>query len=125
MALFANEIGDYPSAIQLLKICLCSMPESYADRLNLVLNLIFQAGGKWTELAIGHARAALFFAGPSAKERFHLCLLNTASKDELVSFMENTLVPEVKDEWNAWRQRRQQVLKPQKFGEILHVEFRS
>ena len=124
MALFANEIGDYPSAIRLLKICLCSVPESYADRLNLVLNLIFQAAGKWTELAIAHARAALFFAGPSAKERFNLCLLNTASKDELVSFMENTLLPEVKDERDAWRQRRQQVLKPQQFGEILHVEFR-
>lgn len=124
LALFANELGDYPSAIQLLKICLCSVPESYADRLNLVLNLIFQAGGKWTELAMAHARAALFFAGPSAKERFSLCLLNTASKDELVSLMGNTLLPEVIDERNAWRKRRQQVLKPQKFGGILHVEFR-
>lgn len=124
LALFANERGDYSSAIRLLTICLYSVPESYADRLNLTLNLIFQADGKWTEIAMKHARAVIFFAGTAARDRFRICLLNTASKEELLSVMENTLLPQVSEERDAWRKRRQEVLKPQKFGEILHVEFR-
>jgi hypothetical protein len=36
-----------------------------------------------------HARAVIFFAGTAARDRFKVCLLNTASKDELLSVMEN------------------------------------
>jgi hypothetical protein len=91
---------------------------------HLTLNLIFQADGKWTELAMKHARAVIFFAGTAARDRLKVCLLNTASKDELLSVMENTLLPQVKEEWVAWRKRRQEVLKPQTFGDVLHVEYR-
>lgn len=124
LALFANERGDYSSSIRLLTVCLYSLPENYSDRLNLTLNLIFQAGGKWTEPAMKHARAAIFFASTAARDRFRICLINTASKEELLTVMETTLLPQVKEERDAWRQRRQEVLKPQKFGEVLHMEFR-
>lgn len=124
LALFANEKGDYNTAIRLLGICLSAMPENYSARLNLTLNLIFREGGRWTDLARKHAKAAIFHAGRSAKERFRICLLNTASRDDLIKTFDEVLCEEVKNDREGWTQRRREVLKPQKFGEVLHVEFR-
>jgi hypothetical protein len=123
LALFANQTGRYDDAIFHLTACLQSIPESHGSRVNLALNLIFRDGGQWSEMSKHHAKAAIFHAGENIRERFRISLMNTRSRDELMVTFEQ-LLAEVEQQRSAWRSRRKDVLKPQEFGGITHVEIR-
>lgn len=123
VAFFANRKGNYENAIQFLAMALACIPERPAARLNLALDIIFKDGGRWNEQSKKEARAAIFHGGQQAKERFRICLVNTANRDELLNEF-TLLLEQVQQEWQQWRERRKQVLKPQMFGGIMHVEIR-
>lgn len=124
LALFANQKGDYDNAIKYLKACLQCVPENHSTRLNLAVNLIFRDGGRWSEESRKHAKAAIFHGGPEMKGRFRLCLSLTANREELFRVFEQELFREVEEERMAWLKRRHEVLKPQDFGGITHIEIR-
>jgi tetratricopeptide (TPR) repeat protein len=125
LAFFANRKGRYGEAIKWLQFVVCSSPENPFARLNLAATLIFAEGGKWTESSRIHAKVALFHGGPATRERFRLLLTNTPTKDLLIKEFDEVLFEQVKKEREAWQQRRQVVLGPEKFGEVMHVEFRE
>jgi tetratricopeptide (TPR) repeat protein len=125
LALFANRKGRYGEAIKWLQFAVCSLPDDPSTRLNLAANLIFAEGGKWGQDSRIHAKVALFHGGLATKERFRLLLTNTPTKDLLIKEFDEVLLEQVKKEREAWQQRRQVVLGPEKFGEVIHVEVRE
>jgi tetratricopeptide (TPR) repeat protein len=125
LALFANRKGRYGEAIKWLQFAVYFLPESPSTRLNLAANMIFVEGGKWTQHSRIHAKVASFHGGSDARERFRLLLTNTPTRDLLIKEFDDVLFEQVKKEREAWQQRRQVVLGPEKFGEVIHVEFRE
>lgn len=123
LALFANRRGAYAEAAALLKSALAAMPEDPSARLNLVMNLIFQNEGKFGDCARNHAKIAIFHGGPEAQNRFRLMLTNTDNKDRLCEQF-SEIVEVVRSEREEWIRRRSEVLKPEQFGRVIHVEFR-
>ena len=125
LALFANRKGRYGEAIKWLQFAVCSLPENPFTRLNLAVNLIFVEGGHWTQHSRIHAKVASFHGGSATRERLTLLLTNTPSKDLLIKEFDEVLLEQVKNEREAWQRRRRVVLGPEKFGEVIHVEFRE
>jgi tetratricopeptide (TPR) repeat protein len=123
LALYANRRGSYADAIKHLKGALAATPEDPAERLNLVVNLIFRDNGEFGEEARTHARVAIFNGGPEARVRFRLRLANTANRDALCRSFED-IFEHVKHEWEAWRERRRKIQEPEWFGQALHFEWR-
>ena len=124
LAFYANQEGDYDRAVTLLRTCLTAIPESPSTRLNLAANLIWLNKSHWNEESRRQAKAAIFHGGLEMKERIRLCLSRTDNRDELIRVFEQELFTEVEGERGAWRMRRQEVLKPQEYGGILHIEIR-
>jgi tetratricopeptide (TPR) repeat protein len=125
LALFANRKGRYGEAIKWLQFAVCSSPEDPSTRLNLAANMIFVEGGKWGQHSRMHAKVALFHGGPATRERFRLLLTNTPTKDTLIKEFDEVLLEQVRRAREAWQQRRQVILGPEKFGDVIHHEFRE
>ena len=125
LALIANRKGRYEESIDLLQIAIASVPENPYTRLNLAANLIFKEGGKWTQESRIHAKVAIFHGGSSMKERFRLLLSNTPAREELTKEFNDVLFEQVKQEREAWQGRRRIILKPEKFGGVVHIEIRE
>ncbi|MFH1739275.1 MAG: DUF4062 domain-containing protein [bacterium] len=123
LALYANRRGAYAEAIAHLKSALAAVPEDPSTRLNLVMNLIFQNEGQFTDCARTHAKTAIFHGGPETIDRFHLRLLNTENKSELCEKF-GEIFEVVRCERDQWVERRREVLKPEMFGGVMHIEFR-
>ncbi len=123
LALFANRRGVYAEAAAFLRSALAAMPEDPSTRLNLVMNLIFQNGGQFDDCARKHAKIAIFHGGPETQNRFRLRLTNTDNKDRLCEQF-SEIVEIVRSERREWIDRRREVLKPETFGGVVHVEFR-
>lgn len=124
LALKANRIGNYNSAISHLETALSSKPEEISTRLNLALNYIFLNNGEFTEESIMHAKIAIFHGGPQIRHHFKHQLINTKNLDALCKEFDN-LIDIMRKEHSEWQKRRQEVLKPEKFGGIIHMEFRA
>ena len=69
-------------------------------------------------------KIAIFHGGPETREQFKLRLINTEKKDQLIAIFDE-LFKTVEKEREDWVIRRREVLKPEKFGEIIHMEFRE
>jgi tetratricopeptide (TPR) repeat protein len=123
LALYANRRGFYEEAITHLKAALATIPEDPSTRLNLVVNLIFQSKGNFNETARVNAKIAIFHGGPEARDRFRLRLANTRNREELCEQF-NEIFNIVKNEREERVRRRQEVLKPQVFGDVIHFELR-
>jgi tetratricopeptide (TPR) repeat protein len=125
LALFANRKGRYGEAIKWLQFAVCSSSQDPSTRLNLAANLIFLEGGHWTQHSRIHAKVALFHGGRVTRERLRLLLTNTPTKELLIKEFDEVILEQVKKDRESWQQRRQVVLGPEKFGEVIHVEFRE
>lgn len=123
LALFANRSGCYSGAVAYLKRALAVIPEDAAVRLNLVVNLIFAHHGKLADDAHTHARIAIFHGGPETGAQFRLRLANTPNRDTLCQQFQ-AIFADTEPAWKAWRARRLEVLKPERFGDVVHVEAR-
>ena len=123
LALYANRRGAYAEAVAFLKSALAAMPEGPSVRLNLVMNLIFQNGGQFDDCARSHAKIAIFHGGPETRNRFRLRLTNTDNKDGLCEQF-GEILEVVRSERDEWMDRRREVLRPEMFGGVMHVEFR-
>jgi hypothetical protein len=124
LALYANRRGHYEGAIAHLKAALAVIPEDPSTRLNLVVNLIFQTNNKFTDTAQLDAKIAIFHGGPATRDRFRLRLVNTENREEL-SEQFNKIFNVVEKERKEWRSRRSKVLKPEVFGDAVHLEWRE
>jgi tetratricopeptide (TPR) repeat protein len=124
LALYANRKTDFKKAILHLFSALSVKPEDPSTRLNLVMNMIFLEEGKFTESSREHMKITIFHGGPSTREQFKLRLINTKNKNQLIIEFDE-LFELVKKEREDWSIRRKEILKPEKFGEIMHFEFRE
>jgi tetratricopeptide (TPR) repeat protein len=124
LALYANRRGCYDKAISYLKSALTWVPENPSVRLNLVVNLIFRDGGAFGEEARKHARVAIFHGGAETCQRFRVQLTNTPGREILCQEF-NIIFGEVVRERDAWVERRRTLLAPEKFGNAVHLEFRT
>jgi tetratricopeptide (TPR) repeat protein len=124
LALYANRKTDFKKAILHLLSALSIRPEAPSTRLNLVMNMIFLEEGKFTESSREHMKITIFHGGPSTREQFKLRLINTKNKNQLIIEFDE-LFELVKKEREDWSIRRKEILKPEKFGEIMHFEFRE
>lgn len=122
LALTRNRQGQYDAAIDWLKESLACQPERAMTRLNLCANLLFRAGGRWTEEATWQARAAVALRGVSAGSKLRLLLTNTSTREELMATFEETVVPAARGDWEAHIDLRKNILAPEQFGTVLHVE---
>lgn len=125
LALVANRTGNYDVAISALQTALAAIPEDPSARLSLAMNMIFRDGGKFTKDSRRQAKRAIFHGGPEAKARFSLQLVRTSTADELKAEFNEVLFEEVKRERDEWKKRRQEVLRPERYADTLHVEFRD
>jgi len=123
LGLYANRRGAYAEAAGHLKDALAVVPENPSARLNLVMNLIFQNGGRFDDCARTHAKISIFHGGPETLNRFRLRLTNTENKDELCEEFRQ-IFEVVRTDRDGWVERRRVVLKPQVFGGVMHVEIR-
>ena len=123
LALYANRKGAYGEAITHLKSALAAVPEDPSVRLNLVVNMIFQSKGQFVGEALRQAEIAIFHGGPETRNQFRVRLTNTEKCDYLCEQFEE-IFNAVKRKHDEWRERRREVLKPEKFGEAIHFEFR-
>jgi len=123
LALYANRRCSYAEAIEHLKGSLTAVPEDPSARLNLVVNLLFQNEGQFNSDSRAHGKAAIFHGGPESLNQFRLRLINTVNRNELCKQFDEIFAM-IKSEREEWIKRRQEVLKPEMFGEILHAEFR-
>jgi len=123
LALYANRRRSYTDAIWHLKGALTAVPEDPSTRLNLVVNLIFRDSGEFGEEARTHARIAIFHGGPETRDRFRLRLANTHNREALCQKFAETF-ENVKREWEAWRERRLKVSAPERFSQVVHMEWR-
>jgi tetratricopeptide (TPR) repeat protein len=123
LGLYANRRGAYTEAAGHLRDALAVKPENPLTRLNLVMNLIFQNGGQFDKCARTHARISIFHGGPETLNQFRLRLTNTENKDELCEQFRQILEV-VRTERDGWVERRREVLKPEVFRGVMHVEIR-
>lgn len=123
LALYSNRSGRFGDAIKHLKKALAAIPEDPSVRLNLALNLIFLHKGEFAEEPLAHAKIAIFHGGPETRDRFRLSLVNTRNREDLCNQFED-IFNSIKEELEAWRERRKAVLAPQTFGQVTHIEWR-
>ena len=123
LALYCNRRGDYKGATNHLWICSANVPEDFETRLNIALNFVFQAGGKWTDEAISNAKAAVFHGGSQVKVRLKTSLVNTDNRDVLLQEFEELVLKPVREEYDKYHQSRLEVHKPEEFGGIVHYEL--
>ena len=121
LALYANQKGFYEDAILYLKNGLCAVPEDPSTRLNLVANLIY-LNQSFTKEAINHARIAIIHGGPETVARFKFRLINTKNQEAYCDIF-NALFEEVKADYVARQKRKSEILKPEIFGNTVHVEL--
>lgn len=124
LSLYANRKGDYENAVSHLKLALSAIPEDPSTNLNLAMNLIFQNDGQLDDCARKYASSAIFHGGPETLNRFRLQLTNTENKDALIEQFQE-FFEMIRLERNEWVKRRREVLKPEWFNGILHVEVRQ
>ncbi|MGH7801848.1 MAG: DUF4062 domain-containing protein [Thermodesulfobacteriota bacterium] len=124
LALYANRKGHYAEAASYLESALSVSPEILSVRLNLVMNMLFQNHNQFDDYARQNAKVAIFHGGPETLHRFQLQLTNTKNKDELFEQF-SKIFEEVRAERDEWIKRRGEVLKPEKFGGIIHLEIRQ
>jgi hypothetical protein len=118
-----NRKGAYAEAAAFLRAALAVKPELPSCQLNLVMNLIFQNNGQFTDCARAHAKTAIFHGGAETIDQFRLRLTNTKNRDDLCKEFED-IFEVVRFERDQWIDRRKEVLKPERFGRIVHVELR-